>query len=752
MFDVEWLLSPAPFSGVLLYSYRSGVLRPAVLRHLREIARQMGVEVASYDAATLENMWSVPALLDELRICDLTGTKTQPLVQKLLSLAVDGPAAPTVIMAPPSSKPLRRGAKFLHIEEPRVTSANLAKVVRYLASTSDLTSLDLASRQDPLRRHLRRWIGERGHAGLPEVMQEFDHAVVHYSNPGSGEQDVGSGSFAFAGRSYLMNSLQRFLASDEAFALSQLLRALAIRKDRGARDAELVEQLLKASVRVREISCCGVPGSAGRKSASRSATVAKEVSLLWSALLLSWSLACTSTRTDPAQMPILVEFDHFCRDFKRRLQDLAADPLNGCWTRIRETFRAISIIDDIERPDPRKELLCSISRETFCRPAYPWIEKLRRTAVGAQGHRPKAASNSPFVDQESTNTELASLSDVMGQKHILQELRDRFQSGRHDRPLLLAGPDGSGKRTIGRLYAKALLCEGDRAELRPCGSCPSCTTPKVEVNFGYFEFDVSHDEGVSHVNQVIRNLRYVPITDRRVVLITKADRSSEAINAALKTLERGAEATSFILLAEDERKVEAAARSRSAVLRVRPLPEDDARALAQRWLASNQVESAVIELIVKSGRGVPGSVLKLCREVAGASASTLEQAKVLFGFSWGVQILRYWQELLNDEFQSAQAMNCLSGMTADDAIYRLRAGLRQLLAGDAICEPAFLGLEADLRELIDCLDRHPARFGQTRVALCDELARHWFDDAIIDYEHIVDVSVKTRQLLNAASE
>lgn len=753
MLDVEWLLSPAPFNGVLLYSYRSGVLRPAVLRHLREIAQQIGAEVESYDATRLENMWSAPAtLFDELRICDLTGARTQSTVDELLSLAVDGPAAPTVIMAPASSKPLRRGAKFLHIEEPRVTSANLAKVVRYLASTSDLASLDLASRQDLLRRHLRRWIGERGHAGLPEVVQEFDHAVVHYSNPCSGEQDVGSGSFAFAGRSYLMNSLQRFLASDEAFALSQLLRALAIRKERGVRDAELVEQLLKASVRVREISCCGAPGRAERKSASRSAIIANDVSLLWSALLLSWSLACTSNRADPAQMATLVEFDHFCRDFKLRLQGLAADPLNGCWTRIREAFRAISVIDDTERPDPRKELLRSISRETSCRPAYPWIEKLRRTAAGAQSHRPKGASNSPFVDRESPNTELASLSDVMGQKHILQELRDRFQSGRHDRPLLLAGPDGSGKRTIARLYAKALLCEGDRAELQPCGSCPSCTTFKGGRNFGYFELDVSHDEGLAHVNQVIRSLRYVPITDRRVVLITNADRSSEAINAALKTLERGAEATSFILLAQVERRVEAAARSRSAVLRVRPLPEDDVRALAQRWLASNQVERAVIELIAKSARGLPGSVLKLCREVAEASASTLEQAKVLFGFSWGVQILRYWQELLNDEFKSAQAMDCLSGMTADDAIYRLRAGLRQLLARGAIYEPAFLGLEADLRELTDRLDRDAARLGPTWVALCDELARHWFDDAIIDHEDIIDVTLKTRQLLNAASE
>lgn len=750
MLDVEWLLSAAPFSGVLLYSYRSGVLRPAVLRNVREIARQMGVEVTSYDAATLGNLWSVPALLDELRICDLTGAKTQPTVEELLSLAIDGPAAPTVIMAPASSKHMRRhGSNLLHIEEPRVTSANLAKVMRYLASTSDLTTPDLASTQGLLLRDFRRWIDERGHARLPEVMQEFDHAVAHYSTPGASEQEVGGNSFALCGRSYLVGSLQCFLASDEAFALSQLLRALAMRKERGAKDTDVIDQLLKASVRVQEISCCGARAWTGRNTAFSPAIVASEVSLLWSVLLLRWSFVHTSNGTDPAQVAILVEFDHFCRDFKNRLRDLAADPLKGCWTGVRDAFRAISVIDESERPDTANELLRSVSGYAVSRQAYPWIEKLHRTVVRAQSYRVPAGSNSATADPESPNTELASLSDVMGQQHIIQELRDRFQSGRHDRPLLLAGPDGSGKRTIAGLYAKALLCEEDLSAAQPCGSCPSCKAFTGGANFGYFRIDVSHEGGLSHVHQVIRSLRYVPITDRRVVLITNADRSSEAINAALKTLEGGAAATSFILLAQDETKAEAAARSRSSVFKVRPLPEKDVRILAQRWLSSSKLESGIVELIVKSGRGRPGLVLQLCQTAARASPSTLEEAKELFDLGWGAQILRCWQALLNGDFQSARSLDYLSGMTAGDVIHRLRAGLRQLLAGEVISEPAFLGLEVGWRELTDRLDRDAAKLGRTRAALWDELARHWFDDAIIDYEDVIDVGLKTFRQLTA---
>lgn len=742
MLDVEWLLSPAPFSGVLLYSYRSGVLRPVVLRHLREIARQMGTEVSSYDAARLKYMWSAPALLDGLRICDLTTAKQRPTVDELLSLAVGAPAAPTVIMASASSKHMRQGPNFLHVEEPCVTGANIAKVMRYLASISDLATPDVASSQGSLLRHFRRWIDGRGRAGLPEVMQEFDHVVAHYSTPGAGEQEAEGDGFALTGRSYLLASLQCVLASDEVFASSQLLRTMAKRKERGAKSTDLIDQLVKASGRVQEISCCGAAGWTGRNTALSSAIVASEVSLLWSVLLLRWSFAYTSNRTESPQMEILLEFDHFCRDFKNRLQDLAADPLKGCWTGLREAFRAISVIDESERLNGPKELLRSVSRCAVGNQAYPWIEKLHRTAVRAQSYRVPAGSNAAVADPESPNTELASPSEVMGQQHIIQELRDRFQSGRHDRPLLLAGPDGSGKRAIGRLYAKALLCEGDLSGLEPCGCCPSCKAFTAGSTFGYFGIDVSHENGLSYVNQVIRSLRYDPVTDRRVVLITNADRSSEAINVALKTLEGRAAATSFILLAQDERKVEAAARSRSSVFKVRPLLEEDVRILAQRWLAPSKAKGRIVELIVKSGRGLPGSVLQLCQRIARASPSTLEEAKELFGLGWGLQILRYWQELLNGNFQSARAQNYLSGMTADDAIDRLRAGLRQLLAGEVISEPAFLGLEVDWRELTNCLDRDAAKLGQTRVVLWDQLARPWLDDAIIDYEDVIDVSLR----------
>src|SRR5262245_52046346 len=40
--------------------------------------------------------------------------------------------------------------------------------------------------------------------------------------------------------------------------------------------------------------------------------------------------------------------------------------------------------------------------------------------------------------------------------------------------LLLAGPEGLGKRETARYLAHAVLCEKKRTHLDPCGECPSC--------------------------------------------------------------------------------------------------------------------------------------------------------------------------------------------------------------------------------------------------------------------------------------
>jgi hypothetical protein len=749
--DVEWLLCPTSFEGVLIYRYRSGILRRRLLQHLRELAQRSSAEIAYCDAAEAKALWSVPGLFDEIRICDVSG-QSNNAIQNLLALAIDAPAAPTAILMPASFSRFDPPAGILCVEEPYVTKSNIGKVGQFLVETSDLISLDLKLRKDALNSHLCRWIEDRGKALLPEAMQEFDHAILSLFNLGCRETVRVAQGFEVTSRSRLVASLRRFLASEGAFALSDLLQSLAIKKERGWNTLDLVDDLVQASLRVAETSGSVSISSngRGRKRLSGSVVVTEEVALLWSALLLAWSRSLASDQVDQDQIEVLVEFEHLCRDFRKRLDNLAGDPLSGCWTRLRGVFRATSDIDESEGadPDPRKGMLRLISRENLDCRGYPWMEKLHRTAVRAwraQGH---TAPKTLELEKSIAGADLESFAAVVGQKQLVQELRDRFQSGKHDRPLLLTGPQGSGKRTIARLYAKVLLCEADRAEMEPCGCCQSCVAFKGGANFGYIEFDLGHPDGLSHVHAVIEKLRYVPLTDRRVVLINNADRSSDSINVVLKTLEAGAEATSFILMAENEYRLDPAARSRSAAYRLRRLSQADARMLAGRWLPSGYVQSEVMDLAALAGRGLPGAILKCCQITARDAVSTLDQAKESLGLSWGVEILRYWRALVSEEFQPAAALKSLGSMKPEDTICRVRAALCQLSEAAVTYEPAFLGLQTEIGTIIDALEKCAVKIGATRAMLWQELAVHWLDDAIIDEEELVAVSVTTRDILN----
>jgi hypothetical protein len=231
--DIEWLLCPTPFEGVLIYRYRSGILRRHLLRHLRELAQRSSIEITCCDAAEAEALWSVPGLFDEMRICDMSGHRNNKVVRGLLASAIEAPAAPTAILMPASFSGFDLPAEVLRVEEPYVTKSNIRKVTQFLAETSDLISPELRLRYAELHSHLRRWAEDRGKALLPEAMQEFDSAILRLSHHGRHESPTTADQgFEAATRSRLIVSLRRFLASERAFA-PDLLQALAIKKERG---------------------------------------------------------------------------------------------------------------------------------------------------------------------------------------------------------------------------------------------------------------------------------------------------------------------------------------------------------------------------------------------------------------------------------------------------------------------------------------------------------------------------------------
>lgn len=732
MLDIEFLTKRDPFHGTVFYRYRSGILRPAIFDLIRELSDGSGGICSLYESDDLALNWSNDQpFFPGIRICDLPAPQAaRHLFKRLKPLLSTPPGEPTIILMRASAYNKGKFPGVQLVEEPIIAAENIADVLRYLANTSDLAEANEIVRQAAFQKYFRNWIKNEEKVGLPDLIKEFDRSILAYSEPDSSvfnpptQTDLGP-----ADRSVVVRALGQFLGDQDAPARAELLRAYALRKNRGWSDQEIADDLLMASRKVL-MRCCSASGHSGPKAGWPS--VSPEAAILWSALALMSANQIAADRPDARRgecLPILLELEHLCQDFEKRVADLADDPLAGRWSELREACRQEPDVGDDETViDPRAALLRTMWVEGAKRHWLEWLNKLQRSAVAR-------STPADVVIQCGTDhaDDLNNFGEVIGQRRIVEEIRRRFKEDQHKRPLLLSGPPGSGKRSLARLYAKSLLCENRPAtSMDPCGSCVSCRDFSRSSSFGYFEFDMGRPDILEASREKLNEFRFQGFSARRAVLLKDPDRSDAATDAFLKTMETKNTISTYIVLAREERHVRAAALSRSARFRVQKLVGPDARRLLARWLPSDRIDSEVKDLIALHGDGRPGLMWHLSQLVMRRSAWTLAGAKALFDLEWGERTVRYLQALLGEKSEEAQAL--LQQIDSDPVwtVHHIRTVMYASVTQGAPSEAALRGLKATMTDVFDALGRRAAEQGIPREILWGKLAAHWLEDGVID--------------------
>ena len=151
----------------------------------------------------------------------------------------------------------------------------------------------------------------------------------------------------------------------------------------------------------------------------------------------------------------------------------------------------------------------------------------------------------------------------------------RWVAGGLTSPLLLVGPEGTGRRYAALQAIREVFCtQTERNTHCRCVDCAQlasgCHPDLLELVAG------NKDIGVDAARSAITTLGVYPTqVSLRVVLIDGADRmTAPAANALLKTLEEPPVTARVLLLAESLASVLPTVRSRCGVLNFRPLPED----------------------------------------------------------------------------------------------------------------------------------------------------------------------------------
>ena len=152
--------------------------------------------------------------------------------------------------------------------------------------------------------------------------------------------------------------------------------------------------------------------------------------------------------------------------------------------------------------------------------------------------------------------------------------------------VLITGPEGVGRRTLGRWYAYGLNCERG---FPPCGSCTSC---RLEPHPDLLE--IRPEPGrrpVIPVERIVPRegggenllewLEAAPRFSAKVAIIDGAEHLSEAAaNAMLKLLEEPPPHAHVVLVAPSPEAVLPTIRSRAFWVPLAPLPEEVLRALS----------------------------------------------------------------------------------------------------------------------------------------------------------------------------
>lgn len=164
---------------------------------------------------------------------------------------------------------------------------------------------------------------------------------------------------------------------------------------------------------------------------------------------------------------------------------------------------------------------------------------------------------------------------LLGNDTLKENLEASIARGHISHFYLISGPEGSGKHTLARLLAAAILC---RSEDKPCLHCNACRKVMDGSHPDFITVDDPEKKTVTVdlIRQARADMYIQPNeSEHKIYLFPRAqDMGLPGQNALLKVLEEPPAYGVFLLLTDNPDRLLPTVRSRCRELHMQPLPEN----------------------------------------------------------------------------------------------------------------------------------------------------------------------------------